>query len=625
MTSTKAADLTLFFTFEGGVVPHYVIQCILARCLRDQGHETAILLCDGLFERCPVFDMRYLPYDASPEDKAPICAGCAAEARHLSSLYGIRGIPVRDHFGPTEERRVVQTLAALPHDLETFSFDGIPFGKAVIMDMALATKRFSFEPDDPAIRAMWTQYLATALRGYLLASRLLDELPVRRTLRFNDYTVLLGSHFASLRRGIPAYHVTQPPHLGVNRRNVVIFPHVWPKCFDDNVADWPLWRDLALPEEAVDEIGDDILDRLRGQGYHTFSPSKAATQEGLLERLGLSGDKPILAAFTSSLDERNADVQNRLATAVPTVDAPQPFADQISWLKALTGYVERSGALQLVVRIHPREGANKRDAIVSEHYALLRATFDKPYAACRFVWPEDDVSSYDIGELADLVLTSTSTIGLEFARMGACNLASVRGVNYPLHSDVFRVVAATAEEYFATIPRLLETPADLSRVLYAFRYYHATRMGISLDLGDVIRDNALSPPPAYRTPREAEAIAAVIVEGRGITELNRKRLRERQGSELVRREREAVRRQLARVLHFVLTNEDLREPLTPVVKAVSDDADGEALCEELARRHPDRMTVVVAGRTVHHSHQGRSGVRRSPLCVRLAVLCKEPE
>ena len=104
---------------------------------------------------------------------------------------------------------------------------------------------------------------------------------------------------------------------------------------------------------------------------------------------------------------------------------------------ALVDYVEESEDLSLIVRIHPRKGANKRESVVSQHLSRLRDAFGGAYAHCRFVWPADPVSSYDVGEAADLVLTSWSTIGLEMARLGASVLVAFNGAGAPIPRDDF--------------------------------------------------------------------------------------------------------------------------------------------------------------------------------------------
>ena len=97
----------------------------------------------------------------------------------------------------------------------------------------------------------------------------------------------------------------------------------------------------------------------------------------------------------------------------------QPFRDQIEWLEALIKKVELSRNLQLIVRIHPREGANRREAVVSSHLGLLKSRFSRSYNHVRFVWPGDEVSSYDLMELADVGPRSWSSTALEMARLGA--------------------------------------------------------------------------------------------------------------------------------------------------------------------------------------------------------------
>src|ERR1700726_2384015 len=96
-----------------------------------------------------------------------------------------------------------------------------------------------------------------------------------------------------------------------------------------------------------------------------YSPARSGATDSVFRRLGLSAERKLLVAFTSSLDEIAANAQYLSALRFESFSDVQPFADQIEWLRALIDKVEKSPDLQLVVRVHPREGANRRESTIS--------------------------------------------------------------------------------------------------------------------------------------------------------------------------------------------------------------------------------------------------------------------
>src|SRR5690606_20493556 len=144
------------------------------------------------------------------------------------------------------------------------------------------------------------------------------------------------------------------------------------------LSHWPDCRDLSLHPQQVREIGDDLIIRMGGVGSHLYSPPKTFESTEIRKQLGLSLDRRLLVAYTSSLDEKVAAEIGVQALQISIPDRQQPFFDQVEWLNALCHHVEASDDLQLVVRIHPREGANKRESVRSSHLALLHQAFDRP-------------------------------------------------------------------------------------------------------------------------------------------------------------------------------------------------------------------------------------------------------
>ena len=160
----------------------------------------------------------------------------------------------------------------------------------------------------------------------------------------------------------------------------------------------------AALKHQLDEISDDLVGRLKGGGVYSYSPAKTHGGFQLLKTLGLSDHKKTLVAYTSSLDEHLASKLKYTALQNELADSAQPFDDQIQWLQSLRTYCKSHNDLQLIVRVHPREGRNHRDSVRSDHLKKLQDAFEAVDGNCRFIWPEEPTSSYDLAEVADIAL-----------------------------------------------------------------------------------------------------------------------------------------------------------------------------------------------------------------------------
>ena len=250
-----------------------------------------------------------------------------------------------------------------------------------------------------------------------------------------------------------------------------------------------------------------------------YSPAKRLEAVELTEQLGLNSQKKTLVAFTSSLDEIFAGKSLLKGMGFHRVHPEQPFEDQIDWLSSLTRYVECSDALQLVVRIHPREGKNEREPFSSRHLEILKDTFDRPFKYCRFVWPQDDISSYDLAEIADVALTSWSSVGTELARLGVPVLTSTNGILFFPHED-FLEWGPTSEAYFQKLNFLITESTSLNKVIKAFRWYNFHHLALSIDLSDVYPSSDFMGFPDFVMPKKADTLKKVAIQNQDIRSIN---------------------------------------------------------------------------------------------------------
>jgi hypothetical protein len=592
--AATGSRLTIVFAPEGGVTPHFVALAVTARTLQELGERVLVARCFNAFRRCATMDNQGLEFERTRNDQRATCVACAVAGANITEAYGLKTVDLRSFMTPEIEARIAIALRNPASDLRELTFEGIPFGKLCAGDVAFAKKIADYGNPAPDVRSVWLQYISSAMTSYAMVQRMCAVLPVSHLVHFNDYSMMLGARLAAERAGVRVTGMTQASHLNIDRRRYVALPTVWRPIAHAAIKRWPEWREYPLPAAIVHEITDDSLLHFSGVGSHVYSSAKTL-DDNVVTRLGLSKEKTLLVAFTSSLDERRASELYMEALGLEQPPVVDVFGDQIAWLRSVVEFVQNRANLQLVVRVHPREGANRRDKIESQHLLKLRSAFAAHYDRCRFVWPEEQVSSYDLGEAADVVLVSWSTIGLELARLGVPVLASTRGIGgFPVGE--FIAYAETPEQYFETLDKLRARPTELGRIASAYRWYHQYFLVPSIDLRDLVGASDNVSLPDYSLPQEGRTLRDVIVGGQSSIDINLQRLRRGQNATSEREETEALRSDVRRLIHYFMTGE---------VRSSDEGTGGE---------------IAVQQREVRYSAGGKISHRHSPLVARLATL-----
>jgi radical SAM superfamily enzyme YgiQ (UPF0313 family)/ubiquinone/menaquinone biosynthesis C-methylase UbiE len=556
----KKKDIILFYTPEAAVEPHMAAQCILARTLKELGYRVAMTHCSGIFSRCPAMDMFHLPHNYTLDEKHRVCATCSRSFFDMVGKYELDFIELSDFISTDELSSIIQIINSKADDIFSFKYDSYALGTISAHDVILALKQYSFENmTDLQMHALIT-YTQASLQSYVITHNLINVFPVRRFVRFNDYSLLLGASFAALKHSIPVISTTLAPHKTADFQRISFTSSLlWRDAFYRAIDVWKYWRNLSLSPIQVSDVVDDMIERYSGLNFHTFSPAKTFTELNLIEKFEFSTNRKTVVAYTSSKDELNAGMMLMEGVGLSAPDIRLTFPDQITWLQSVVNYVENSANLQLIVRIHPREGGVKGNKIESQHLFELKRNFGQSFNHCRFVWPSDQTSSYDLFEIADLALISWSTIGLELARLGIPVLAMNKGTSYP--GDDFIEWVETPKGYFIKFEELLARKPSLQTLAHAFRFYTCFNLSHSLNLSDIIHDSGVTFDfkglPPFNLTRESKVIEEVLVGGRNILDITLERQQLIQSNNIKNEELTALKMQIKRLIHFVCTGHDL--------------------------------------------------------------------
>ena len=456
----------LFFAPHAEIWVHAFPEALIAESLAQHGHEIVYVTCDRQFaEYCIPMSAASLRFGSSDVEKKKICASCQKTARLITSKFGFRGRTLGTALNERDREEIANTVAiATPDNFLEIRVDGVDVGRFALYELLLNHKKQSLQFSS----AEWAEYLVqlkNSLVSLFACRRILDEERPERLVVYNSLYAVnnVACHLAE-RRGVPAYFLHTGGNLSRRLETMLLGRGDGIKFYGELMSFWHRIEDIPCSEKLLRPVTDHFLELLRGRNVFAYSAPKSAEVADLRQRFGIPPGRRVLVATMSSPDERFG------AETIGVLQAARPsnFGSQVEWINALCHWISCRADLFLIVRVHPREFQNKREGVTSEHATSLSKSLSQMPSNVKVNWPSEQISLYDLADIADVFLNAWSAAGKEMTLLGLPVVAYASELLvYPPNLNY---TAATCDGYFSKIDEALDDGWSIERTRATYRW-----------------------------------------------------------------------------------------------------------------------------------------------------------
>lgn len=457
----------LFFAPHSGIWVHAFPEALVAEALMKHGHDVVYITCGKVFsQQCVVMDAARVGWRSEEHQREDVCRQCVASKDLLRREFSLNGYDLAQVLDVDDYAHVEDILdRTTPESFQDLVVEDVPVGRLATYELLLRHKKLSLDLTGDE----WREY-QISLRYVLLslfgARKVLDRECPDQIIVYNSL-YSLNRTFCLLggRRGIPHYFLHAGGNLANRLQTLMLGRECTVHYLKRLIEKWPEFHHRPCPPMLMRQITDHFLVLFGGSSAFTFSSGAGKSPRDLSQFFGVAVGQRVLVATMSSYDERFAA---EVVGALPS-DYSQLFPRQVDWIRALIKWVSTRPDLFLLIRVHPREfPGTMRSGGKSEHAKLLEQLFATLPSNVRVNWPTDEVSIYDLADIADVFLNAWSTAGKEMSLLGLpVVIYSPDLVFYP--SDL-NYVGITEEDYFAQIERALIEGWSLEHVRMTYRW-----------------------------------------------------------------------------------------------------------------------------------------------------------
>lgn len=478
----NAPKKVIIFLPETGIYP-YLRTLLTAADSISSGKQIYVTHCTGQMECCSMMAMGGNFSNFSPKDKSVLCKKCIDLFNNAQKKYCFSPIDMASII-TSEVRSKLEKL--IPENINacyTFTYKGLQIGKIALYDLVLATKILQIAPLNKENQVLYRKYILNTMIAMEIVNTACETIYPDLILTFNPYAQCQAAKYIAEKNNIFYKFLTNISYCGSDYSQYYVTKGFITIDLFKICQLWHKYSNIPILPQYVDKSWKDTIFKSYGTGSHIFSKSKKSTPAQLIKNLNLSENKKTIVAFTSSNDEYiglNAAMQ-AWNISIPATDL---FPSTSDWLKFLELYAIEHTEIQIIVRIHPREGIRQLGK-PSEHFLLLQKEFKtKKTNNFIIIWPDDDISSYDLIELANLVLITISTMGLECARLGIPILSCSTEKYYSNAS--FMQVASNLKEYEDKLNKMINIEYTFSMLRDAIRYNYWRNFILAIDFSETV-------------------------------------------------------------------------------------------------------------------------------------------
>jgi hypothetical protein len=543
--------VAVFFLPESAIQIYINTMLVVASQLRLLGHKIIFLRCYSVLPRCIYMDS--VNFDSSTSyDKADLCAYCYSSFEGKVKKANFDIIDLRNLVQTEDYHEVNHIINNNPGRPFSFEKDGIKLTELLKYNFFLYSKSTNLINLDKEKLKIWQDSFRTLYIGCKIFTRLKSILRISHIFMVDEYSFNLVIKNISFKDNIIFKSLLSTYHKDVDVEKIKIINRDTLTDIYHIKKNWSANRKSSLKAGVISEITDDLLFKMAKKGTFTYSPIKNLIHN-ILNNLQLCETKKTIVAYTSSPDEIEALLAVHKSTLLDCSIDKDAFSTQLEWLLSLVEFVEaRKENLQLIIRIHPRMAPNHREIIGCDTLGEFREQLSSICDNVKVIWPEQKISSYDIAEVADVVTVAWSSMGIDMARLSIPVISGFTN-KLPLPNDNFHVLCSTKEDFFNRLTESLNKKANLTDILLAYRWYYAAYLGHSVDLSDVFASTIQGKPTLSKN---SSTLEKGLMYDQSVYELNLSQMQEINQDMNNRVEMIELKKQLERVIYYLITNDD---------------------------------------------------------------------
>lgn len=447
---------------------HAVVEHIIAIALSFQGARCFFANCRG---RLPICNIQSIHKGL----RMP-CGECIQQYKELFLHSGLPSYSLSSFLQEDKRTYASELVAALGSgNLESFRHGNMPIGKLVQISTRWFLAGNNIQDGKQGLD-VYRLFITSAILVSDAAKKLIE------TTRPDVIFLLNGLFFEEriVRRWARRFSIPTVTYENGFMKNSLVFARNKIACYYDLSEHWPMARKKPLSENENQWLDLYLEDRQVGKrSVIQYWPKIENRLSAIKKQLALKGQKKIAVAFTNIVWD--SAVQERDCI----------FNGLFDWLHQTISFFVNKPEYRLIIRVHPAEIQLKGRETEERTADYIEDAFAELPQNITIILPQSKISSYRLIELADLVLTYSSTIGLEAALMG--KTVQVAGQTHYRGRD-FTVDPEAPQEYFNQLDSLLkgEKSGKAVDLEIARRYAYLFFKKYMIDFSSIIRQEKSS-------------------------------------------------------------------------------------------------------------------------------------
>lgn len=373
---------------------HSWVDYTLAAALKYRGHKVKILICDGA------------PYceQETKLAKRPNCKSCYKNTHDKVKLFGIDTIKLSKLVSKEERKGYFNLSKKISVDnLIDYKFMGVDVGKIAYRNFIHYFKG-SFKIDVKK-ESIFRNCFESALLVCGATNNYLSKNKIDKIITTNGKFIQSGIAIDLAKfRAINFYtwdFFTQNSAFIFAKNNI---------AHDQEINDvWDNIKNKPLDVKQLNEVETfyNLQSKSLTTPFRYYDESVIRDSNEIKLKLDLRKNSKVITLFTNVEWDSTAMGQDHA------------FLDMFHWVKSMVELAISNQDIDLIIRAHPGETkvpkqlqsqAKICDRLIDEFQTIPENV--------KLVKPDDNISSYILADISDVVMVYTSTLGLEFALMG---------------------------------------------------------------------------------------------------------------------------------------------------------------------------------------------------------------